>query len=112
MEKLFWSMFRAKNEDELHEIVSTNSILSNNDNWFPYGGRDKDDRSNFGTFDNQQANPIPALIEKITNSIDSLLLKKCKLENIDPKSDAAPQNMAIAICSNPEQLSRLFSGLL
>lgn len=90
-------MFNAQNEDELHEIVMSDSRPSNNSNWFPYGGRDRHDRSNFGTFDNQQSNPIPALIEKITNSIDTLLLKKCRLANIDPKSNSVPQEMATAV---------------
>lgn len=97
IEKLFWSLFNAGNEGELHEIVNSDSLLSNNDNWFPYGGADKQDRSNFRFFDNQQSNPIPALIEKITNSIDSLLLKKCRLGNINPKGDLAPQDMATAV---------------
>ncbi len=95
--KLFWSIFSAKDEAALHNIVLRNELLSNNHNWFPYGGRDKNDRSNFGTFENQQSNPVPALIEKVTNSIDSLLLKQCKLMKIDPKSKEAPSNMAIAV---------------
>ncbi len=106
MEKLFWSLFKAKDEQELYEIVNKNEFLKNNDNWFPYGGRDKHDRSNFGTFDNQQSNPIPALIEKITNSIDTLLLKRCRLENIDPKSDVAPKSMANAV----EKFFRIKNG--
>jgi hypothetical protein len=97
IQKLFWSIFSANNEEALHKIVMSNELLSNNDNWFPYGGQDKNDRSNFGTFDNQQSNPIPALIEKATNSIDTLLLKKCRINEIDPESDAAPQNMANAV---------------
>lgn len=60
-EKLFWSIFKAKEEDALYEIVMRDKLLSDNNNWFPYGGRDKHDRSNFGTFENQQANPVPAL---------------------------------------------------
>ena len=97
MEKLFWKIFKAKDENQLHEIVINNPLLNDNSNWFPYGGRDKNDISNFGTFENQQSNPVPALIEKITNSIDSLLLKKCRLANIDPKSKKAPPDMATAV---------------
>ena len=71
IEKLFWSIFNAQNEDKLHEIVLSDNLLSNNDNWYPYGGLDEDDKGNFRFFDNQQSNPIPALSEKITNSIRS-----------------------------------------
>ena len=95
--KLFWQIFRAKDEDELHEIINNNEFLFDNNNWFPYGGETVNDRGNFGTFENQQANPIPALVEKITNSIDTLLLKHCRINGIDPTSDKAPQKMADAV---------------
>ena len=67
-EKLFWLIFEADNEDRLHKVIQKDKLLSDNNNWFPYGGRDRNDRSNFGTFENQQSNPVPALIEKMTNS--------------------------------------------
>ncbi len=96
MASLFWSIFKAETEEELHRIVTTNAPLKNENNWFPYGGLYKDDRSNFGTFENQQPAPIPALVEKITNSIDSLLLKNCRLIK-DPKSPLAPKSMQAAV---------------
>jgi hypothetical protein len=97
MEKLFWQTFNAQDENKLDDIVKINPLLNNANNWFPYGGRDQTDRGNFGSFDTQQSNPIPALVEKITNSIDSLLLKKCRLDGIDPRSSEAPQDMATAV---------------
>ena len=52
----------------------------------------------FSVFDNQQPNAVPALIEKITNSIDSILIKECKLRNIDPKNkEDAPKSMSQAV---------------
>lgn len=97
MKSLFWQIFNCKSADELDTLVKTNSFLSNDDNWLPYGGKNKDDRSNFGIFENQQPHPIPALVEKITNSIDSLLLKECRIAGINPKSNNAPKNMAEAV---------------
>ncbi|MEO8666374.1 MAG: hypothetical protein ABI462_12850, partial [Ignavibacteria bacterium] len=41
--------------------------------------------------------PIPALIEKITNSIDAILTKKCYEHGIEPKSNLAPRSMEDAI---------------
>ena len=55
MKNLFWQIFSCNGEDSLHEIVTCNEYLKNPDNWYPYGGKNKDDRSNFGTFENQQA---------------------------------------------------------
>jgi hypothetical protein len=97
MKQLFWSIFNAKDEDELQDVVNTNALLKDDSNWYPYGGRHSNDRSNFGTFENQQPHPIPALVEKITNSIDSLLMKKCRLEGTDPKSVEAPRSMMQAV---------------
>ena len=92
-ENLFWELFQANGEKEIKQIEETNSLLKNPDNWTPYG----EDDTNFSIFDNQQPNPVSALIEKITNSIDSVLLKKCKLLGIDPMSNKAPQSMNVAV---------------
>ncbi len=92
-EQLFWQIFGCRGENDVHKIVISNELLKNSDNWYPYGGKSKDDRSNFGTFENQQNNSGAALVEKITNSIDALLLKKCKQNGIDPKSQDAPETM-------------------
>lgn len=97
MQDLFWKIFKCENEEELHKLVTKNPLLSRDENWFPYGGRDRSDRSNFGTFENQQPNAIAALVEKITNSIDSLLMKECRLKGIDPKCAGAPKTMAEAV---------------
>ncbi len=92
-ENLFWELFKANGEQEIKVIEQNNSLLQNPDNWSPYGGDD----TNFSVFDNQQPNPVSALIEKITNSIDSILLKKCKLKDIDPTTINAPQSMNKAL---------------
>lgn len=97
MKDFFEKLFNARNEDELHRIVRTNPVLRNNSNWFPYGGSNQNDRGNFGTFEIQQSNPIPALREKITNSIDSMLLKECRIRGIDPRSSEAPNSMVEAV---------------
>lgn len=102
-EKLFWDIFRCNGMGEVRKIVTSNALLKNPDNWFPYGGRDKDDKTNFGTFNNQQNNSGGALVEKVTNSIDSLLLKQCKLKKIDPTSSKAPRTM--------EGAAELFFGI-
>ena len=96
-EKLFWQIFDANNEDELHSIIRTHPIFLDENNWFPYGGTDRNDLGNFGTFESQQPNPIPALVEKLTNSIDTMLLKHCRLNGINPKSLAAPSTMQNAV---------------
>ena len=90
---LFWEVFNCNGEKELHGLVASNELLKDQKNWYPYGGKSRNDRSNFGTFENQQPNPVAALIEKVTNSIDALLLKRCKQEGIGPESDNAPSSI-------------------
>lgn len=93
MEQLFWKLFKAKTESEVKRIVQSNELFKNPDNWTPYGNN----QGNFGTFESQQNHPVPALIEKITNSIDAILIKECKLHGIDPKSKKAPSSMSQAV---------------
>lgn len=92
-QELFFRLYLANGETEVQRIVSGDPLLSNGANWQPYG----DNKGNFGTFENQQPNPIPALVEKLTNSIDSLLLRECRVRGIDPKSDRAPRSMEEAL---------------
>jgi len=93
MKHLFPQLYKASTETELHTIISSNSLFQNPDNWYPLGGND----SNFGIVENQQASPIAAIIEKLTNSIDAILMRRCYEENIDPKSLFAPKSMQEAV---------------
>jgi hypothetical protein len=90
---LFFLLFKAKNEEEVDNVIQNNPEIFTQENWSPYGANE----SFFGVIENQQASPIPALIEKITNSIDAILMKKCYESGVDPKSDLAPKNMEEAI---------------
>ncbi|GKU82925.1 hypothetical protein [Niallia sp. NCCP-28] len=93
MENLFWMIYKCETEEELHKLVQTEPLLTNSENWVPYG----QNINNLGTFESQQNNPIPSLIEKVTNSIDSILLKECKIKGIDPKCKKAPKSMSDAV---------------
>lgn len=94
LEKLFAQFYDADTEDELdsviHTIQGTPEI-----SWTPYG----DNESFFGVIENQQASPVPALVEKITNSIDAILMRRCYEEGIDPKGSEAPNSVSDAIGS-------------
>lgn len=93
VEKLFHDLYSAKDEEEVQHIVETNESIFDDINWRPLG----QNRSNYGVVKNQQSNPIAALIEKATNSIDALLTKQCLENKIDPKSEEAPRSMEEAI---------------
>jgi hypothetical protein len=87
---LFMELYSASTEEEVDQVLKRHSkIFDNSNNWKPLGGIE----NNFGVIENQQSNPIAALIEKITNSIDATLMKRCYEEEIDPRSPDAPQSM-------------------
>ena len=87
--QLFYKLYFAQTEGEVDKIISTYPDIFKPENWFPLGGND----NNFGVIENQQSTPIAALIEKITNSIDAVLMKKCLEAGINPKSSQAPKSM-------------------
>jgi len=88
-EKLFWKLFRSPVEGDVHTTLKKAKLLENPDNWKPYGGNE----NNYGVVENQQASPIPALVEKITNGIDAILERRCREEGIEPKSVDAPSSI-------------------
>ena len=87
--QLFNKIYFAQTEQELDKITNTYPDIFKPENWYPLG----DNENNFGVIENQQSAPIAALIEKITNSIDAVLMKKCLEAGINPKSSQAPQSM-------------------
>ena len=93
MEDLFNQLYQAKNEDEVTKIISKHPDVFKSENWSPFGGNE----SNFSIVENQQSNPVAALVEKITNSIDAILMRKCYEAGIDPKSSDAPRSVEKAV---------------
>ncbi|MBT6004155.1 MAG: hypothetical protein HOG79_00435, partial [Prolixibacteraceae bacterium] len=91
--ELFFALFNSGTEQEVEKLFSKVDLLNNLENWRPLGGN----ASNYGVIENQQSSPIAALIEKITNSIDAILTKRCLEHNIDPRSLDAPRTMSDAI---------------
>ena len=94
LEQLFGQFYKADTEEDIDRVVQTlesDPSIS----WTPYG----DNESFFGVIENQQASPVPALVEKITNSIDAILMRRCYEEGIDPKSPTAPKSVNEAIQS-------------
>jgi len=86
-------MYFSSSEQEIESLVNKDLDIFKNDNWHPLG----QNQSNYSIVKNQQANPIAALIEKITNSIDAILTKKCLEAGIDPKEKKAPRSIQEAV---------------
>ncbi len=92
-ERLFWELWKCSNESQVDEFISHTPELQNPNNWRPLGGN----MNNLGIVENQQASPVAALVEKVVNSIDAVLMRKCYEEGVNPESNAAPQSIEKAV---------------
>ena len=92
LKELFYQLYKADTEGELDKIIC-GLDCKDEVSWYPYGGNE----SNFSTVENQQSSPVAALVEKITNSIDAILMRRCYEEKIDPKSSFAPKSIEEAV---------------
>jgi len=92
-ESLFQKLYRAKNESEVEQLLEEGRPPLEGLEWSHLGQIE----SNFGVIENQQSNPVAAIVEKLTNSIDAILMRRCYEESIDPKGPAAPRSVEEAI---------------
>lgn len=81
-------LLAAVTEDDVTDILSRME-KDYNVGYEPYGGT----QGNYSSFENQQSTAEKALMEKIVNGFDHMLIKQCKLKNIDPRSGEAPATM-------------------
>lgn len=92
-QQLFTRLLAAGTEDEVQGILDSEGLASDDAKWTPYG----DNEAFYGVVENQQAHPIPALVEKVTNGIDAILEKKVRQEGIDIRSKEAPGSVREAL---------------
>jgi hypothetical protein len=90
---LFEKLLYAETEDSVDEILDKAGYLEDEKVWYPFGGFE----NNFAAIGNQQSNATGALVEKIINGIDAVLMAECYVRNIDPESDKAPKTMTDAV---------------
>ncbi len=50
-----------------------------------------DIENNFSVIGNQQSLPESAIVEKLINSVDAVLMRECLRRRIDPESSEAPR---------------------
>lgn len=93
-EQLCTDLLRAEDEDEAVRLLdSYGYTLGNTSAWHPLG----ENAGNFSTIGNQQEEGTAALVEKVVNSIDAVLLGECHAAGISPESSAAPRTMQEAV---------------
>lgn len=92
-QQLCLNLLHADSEVEVVSILKKSGYWDNNTYWRNFD----DNENNYSTIGGQQANPVAALVEKITNSIDAVLLLQCRLRGINPESIKAPKTMEQAL---------------
>ncbi len=91
---LFESLIRAEDEAEAERILEAAGCgLGNEGAWRPLG----DMENNFATVGNQQTEATAALVEKLINGVDAVLMAECHRAKIDPESTKAPGSMSEAV---------------
>jgi hypothetical protein len=86
-------LLKAETEEDVVSTLQTVGYWDNRALWRPYG----DISNNRGVVGNQQSSPVAALVEKLVNSIDAVLISECRRRGIDPTSPSAPQTMQAAV---------------
>ena len=92
--KLFNELLYSQNVKELTDILKKYNLWDNESIWRFYGDVD----NNVGQVHGQQSQPVKAFVEKITNSIDALLVLMCLKNGLDPTDwDNVPRTVSEAV---------------
>lgn len=101
--EMFLKLLSVSSSDEIASLIeSDNFFKPENCDWKPYGGRE----NNAGQVEGQMKSSSNALVEKLTNSIDALLMRRCyEVEGKAPdsKDPKLPKSLS-------EAISKYFGG--
>jgi len=86
-------LLRSDSEQEVVRLLKTAGYWDDESAWLPYG----DNENNFSTIGNQQASPDAALVEKLINSVDAMLMRESWRANVDPSGPDAPPTIKVAL---------------
>ncbi len=91
---LFSKLYAAPTEEDVHGVLHEyRAVCEEPTSWHPLGGND----ANMSIIQNQQGQPAAALVEKLTNAIDAVLMRRVLEAGIDPKGPKAPKSMSAAV---------------
>jgi len=92
-DQLCMELLRTDSERDVERLLKAAGHWDDEDAWLAYGGNE----NNFSTIGNQQASPEAALVEKLINSVDAMLMRECLRKGIDPSSSDAPPTIKMAL---------------
>ncbi|WP_019540495.1 hypothetical protein [Proteiniphilum acetatigenes] len=93
LKDLCLSLVQCESEPEIIDILKTEKYWDNPENWHYFGG----DENNFSIIGNQQSKPEAAIVEKIINSVDAVLMGECYKRGIKPDGENAPKSIKDAL---------------
>lgn len=83
----------AESEESVIDTLSKCGYWNDDRVWQNFGGNE----NNFATIGNQQSQPEVALVEKLINSVDAVLMAKCIESDTDLDGPRAPQSIREAV---------------
>lgn len=93
LKKLCLDLAYSESEDKIISHLNSVDLWDNSNAWVCFGNNE----NNFGTIGNQQSRPETALVEKIINSVDAMLISECLSRKIDPEGENAPNSLQKAL---------------
>ena len=104
MRRFALELVKADSESEVIAILKQAGYWNDASSWLEYGGNSQ----NLSIIGNQQSRGDNALVEKLINSVDAILMRECLKKKIDPSSRQAPKNIAEA----QRQFFNIYDGKL
>ncbi|MFC1981734.1 hypothetical protein ACFLVN_05805 [Chloroflexota bacterium] len=92
-QNLFLCLADSETESDVIRHLQKAGLWEDPTNWQCFGGIE----DNWSTIGNQQSNPQSALVEKLINSVDAMLMAKCKKSGLDPEGLNTPQDLTQAL---------------
>jgi hypothetical protein len=87
--QLCLALVKCESEIEVIELLKKENLWNTTSNWQYFGGEE----NNYSIIGNQQSKPETALVEKIVNSVDAMLMGRCQQQNIKPEDKNAPKSI-------------------
>ena len=91
--QLCLALLHADTEEQVIKILGQHGYWDNPNAWRNFGGKP----DNFSTIGNQSSNADVALVEKLVNSVDAVLMGECASAGIRPNSTDAPRSISEAV---------------
>ena len=91
--QLCLNLLQADTEEQIIRILQGQGFWEDPAVWLAFGDRN----DNFSTIGNQSSNADGALVEKIVNSVDTVLMGECWSAGIVPNSPSAPRSISEAV---------------